>query len=71
MEEDKPTVSQKVFLEVQIEAMAAMAAMVGGLLEKVLKYHVGALRFEKGCRSIVRSISNFKSSTGLQINAGS
>ena len=55
MDEDKPTASREVFLEAQ---MKAIAAVVGGLLEEVLKDHVGALQLEKGCRSTTRSISN-------------
>ena len=65
MDDDQRTASQKVFSEVQ---MKAIAALVGGLPEEVLKDHVGALQFEKGCRSSVRSISNLKKSAGLQIN---
>ena len=40
MLEDKPTTSQEVFLEVQ---MKANAAVTGGLLEGVLKDHIGTL----------------------------
>ena len=39
MEEDDPTTLQKVFSEVQVKAIAAV---VGGLLEEVLKDRVGA-----------------------------
>ena len=55
MDADKPTTSQEVFSEVQ---MNAIAAIVGGLLKGALKDHVGVLQLEKGCRSIVRPISN-------------
>ena len=39
MEEDNPTTSKKVFSEAQVKAIAAV---VGGLLEEVLKDRIGA-----------------------------
>ena len=44
MDEDKPTASQEVFSEAQ---MKIVAAVVRGVLEEVLKDHVGALQLEK------------------------
>ena len=55
MNEDKPAAYQEEFSEAQ---MKVIAALVGGLLDKALKDHVGALQLEKGCRSTICLISN-------------
>ena len=52
MDEDRPIASQEVFLEGQ---MNTITAVVKGLLEQVLKDHVGALQLEEGRRATVPS----------------
>ena len=47
MDEDKPTASQEVFLELGRNQMKAIAAVVGGFPEEALKDHVGTLQLEK------------------------
>ena len=63
MEEDNPTASQKVFLEVQ---MKANAAVVGGFLEEALKDRVGAQQLKNIIGPPYFEISDTKKALGFE-----